>query len=104
MHVCVCVCVFEQCKGLHKTRSTGFGWNGLELFTNRIQVKPAILLIPIDLFLFLLVEEFYGTRYQSGSFPLINVGSVFSLPASLFLYKPHEESRRDDDVASILKD
>ena len=26
------------------------------------------------------MEEFYGTRYQSGSFPLINVGSGFSLP------------------------
>jgi hypothetical protein len=35
-----------------------------------------------------LVEEFYGTRYQSGSFSLINVGSGFSLPAlySLILF------------------
>jgi hypothetical protein len=31
------------------------------------QVKPATLLIPIDLFFFLVVDEFYGTRYQSGS-------------------------------------
>jgi len=43
----------------------------------RFQVKPATLLIPIDLFLFPLVEEFYGTRYQSGSFSLINVESFF---------------------------
>jgi len=33
-----------------------------------------------ELISFLLVEEFYGTRCQSGSFSL-NVGSVFSLPA-----------------------
>ena len=39
------------------------------------------LLILIDLFLFLLVEELHGTRYSSGSFPLIDVGSGFSLPA-----------------------
>jgi len=31
----------------------------------------ATLLIPIDLFLILLVEEFYGTRYQSGSLSLM---------------------------------
>jgi hypothetical protein len=31
--------------------------------------------------LYAAVEEFYGTRYQSGSFSLINVGSGFSLPA-----------------------
>jgi len=30
------------------------------------------------------VEEFYSSRYQSGSFPLIDVGSVFSLPAFTF--------------------
>jgi len=52
------------------------------LVRRRLQIfKPATLLIPIDLYLFLLVEEFYGTRYQSGSFSLINVGSGFSLPA-----------------------
>jgi hypothetical protein len=39
----------------------------------------ATLLIPIDLLLFLLVEEFDGTRYQSGSNFLINVGSGSSL-------------------------
>ena len=42
---------------------------------------------PIDLFLTLLMEEFYGTRYyQGGSFSLFNVGSDFSLPASFFLF------------------
>ena len=46
----------------------------------RFQVKPATLLVPVDLFSFLLVEEFYGTQYQNGSFSLINVGSGFSLP------------------------
>jgi hypothetical protein len=46
------------------------------LFRSWFQVKPATLLIPIDLFLFLLVEEFYGTRYQSGSFSLTNTGNV----------------------------
>ena len=37
---------------------------------SRSSLQPC-LLIPIDLFLFLLVEEFYGTRYQSGSFSLM---------------------------------
>ena len=35
--------------------------------------------------LFLLVEEFYGTRYQSDSFSLINMGSGFSLPSCVVL-------------------
>jgi len=55
------------------------------LIRRRFQVKPATLLIPIDLYLFLLVEEFYDTRYQSCSFSLINVGIGFSLPALFFL-------------------
>ena len=38
------------------------------------------LLVPIDLFL-VVVEFFYSTRYQRGSFSLINVGSGFSLAA-----------------------
>ena len=46
-----------------------------------IQVKPATPLIPIDDFLILSVEEFYGIRCQSGSFSSINVGSIFLLPA-----------------------
>jgi hypothetical protein len=37
----------------------------------RFQVKPATLPIPIDVFCILLVEEFYGTWYQSGSFSLM---------------------------------
>jgi len=36
-------------------------------------------------FLFPLVEGFYGTRYQSGSFSLINVGSDFHCLRSIFL-------------------
>ena len=54
------------------------------LIRRRFQVNPATLLIPIDLFSFLLVEEFYGTQYRSGSFSLIIVGSSFSLPTSFF--------------------
>jgi len=34
---------------------------------SRFQAKPEILLIPTDFFLFLLVEEFYGTQYQNGN-------------------------------------
>jgi hypothetical protein len=41
------------------------------------------LLIPIDDFLFILVEEFYGTRYQSGSFSLIKVEYGFHCLRSL---------------------
>jgi hypothetical protein len=33
--------------------------------------------IPIDFFFLFTVEKFYGTRYQSGSFSLNNVGSGF---------------------------
>jgi hypothetical protein len=35
------------------------------------------LLIPIDILLSLLVEEFYGTRHYSNSFSKIDVGSGF---------------------------
>ena len=44
----------------------------------QLEVKPATLLIPMILFFFFWC---YGTRYQSGSFFFINVGSGFSLPA-----------------------
>ena len=55
------------------------------LIRRRFQIEPVTLLIPIDLFSFPLVE-FYGTRYQSGSFSLLNVGSTFSPPAKIFLF------------------
>jgi len=45
--------------------------------------KPATLLIPIGFFL---VEEFYGTRYQKGSFSLFNVGGGFHCLRSLYLF------------------
>ena len=51
----------------------------------RFQVKPATILIPTDLFLFPLVEELYGTRYQSGSFSLIEVG-IFTVRSFFFLW------------------
>jgi hypothetical protein len=45
------------------------------LIRSRFQAKPATLLIPIDFPFLFAVEELYGTRYQSGSFSLIYVGS-----------------------------
>jgi hypothetical protein len=36
---------------------------------------------PLDLLITPLVEDFYSTQYQSGSFSLEDVGSGFSLPA-----------------------
>ena len=51
------------------------------LIRSRFQAMPATLLIPIDLPFLFAVEELYGTRYQSGSFSLIYVGSDFLLPA-----------------------
>jgi hypothetical protein len=47
------------------------------LIRSRFQVKPATLLIPVDLFLILLVEKLYGTQYQSGFFSLIYEGNGF---------------------------
>ena len=47
------------------------------LIRSQFQAKPATLLIPIDFPFLFAVEELYGTRYQSGSFSLVNVGSGF---------------------------
>jgi len=47
------------------------------LIRSRFQAKPATLLIPIDFLLRFAVQELYGTRYQSGSNSLINVGSGY---------------------------
>ena len=55
------------------------------LIRSRFQVKPATLLIPIDFPFLFVVEELYGTRYQSGSFSLIDVGSGFHRLRSFFL-------------------
>jgi hypothetical protein len=62
----------------------------------RFQVKPATLLIPINLFLFSFGGGVYGTRDQSGS--LINVGSEFSLPPYFFLFPPISKPT----IASLL--
>jgi hypothetical protein len=59
------------------------------LIRSQFQAKPATLLIPIDFPFLLTVEELYGTRYQSGSFPLINVGSGFHCLRSFFFF-PHD--------------
>ena len=59
----------------------------------RSKVKPATLLIRTDLFLILLVEEFYGARYPSGSFSLIYVKSGFyCLRYFLFICTCHHMS------------
>jgi hypothetical protein len=42
---------------------------------SRFQVKPAVFLTPIEYFASLLLEELYGTRYQSASFFYAGVGS-----------------------------
>ena len=47
------------------------------LIRSRFQAKPATLLYPLIFPFFFAVEELYGTRYQSGSFSFINVGSGF---------------------------
>ena len=47
------------------------------LIRSWFQAQPATLLIPIDPPFLFAVEELYSTRYQSGSFALINVGSGF---------------------------
>jgi len=57
------------------------------LIGSRFQVKPAILLIPVDLILFCVVEEFYHTQYQSGSFFFINMGVKFQCLRSFLVSK-----------------
>ena len=61
---------------------------------DRFQAKPANLLTPIDSRFLFAVEELYGTRYQSGSFSLIDVGSAFhclrSFTFFFFLAKVHK--------------
>ena len=47
------------------------------LIRSWFQAQPATLLITIDPPFLFAVEELYSTRYQSGSFSLINVGSGF---------------------------
>ena len=49
--------------------------------------KPATLLIPIDFPFLFAVEELYGTRYQSGSFSIIDVGSGFHCLRGFILEK-----------------
>ena len=56
------------------------------LIRSRFQAKPATLLIPIDFPFLFAVEELYGTRYQSGSFSLINAGSGFHCLRSFFFF------------------
>jgi hypothetical protein len=58
-------------------------------------------MFPVDIFYFLfpLVEDFYGTRFQSGSFFLINVGSDFHCLRSFFRTCPNS-SKHGKEAAS----
>ena len=56
------------------------------LIRSQFQAKPATLLIPVIFPFRLAVEELYSTRYQSGSFSLINVGSGFHCLRSFFFF------------------
>jgi hypothetical protein len=53
------------------------------------------------------VEELYGTRYQSGSFSLTNVGSVFHCLRSFFFFHlPKNWKGRKGticDIAALIK-
>jgi len=63
------------------------------LIWRRFQViKPATLMIPIDLFP--LVEGFYGTPYQNGSFSFFNVESDFNCLRSSFTFFLHASGKR----------
>ena len=65
MFVCVCVCAVTVLVNI--------------LCLQVMKYKQ----IHIDIFL--LVEDFNGSRYQSGSFSLVIVGSGLRLPAQVFL-------------------
>jgi len=48
-----------------------------------------------------LVEEFYGNRYQSGSFPLINPGSVYHCLLGFFIKcMPPSRAHPNDRLSS----
>ena len=75
------------------------------LIRSQFQAKPATLLIPIDFPFLFAVEELYGTRYQSGSFSLNNVGSgshcLHSLSFS-FLLSNWMENKQHQRLSQIL--
>jgi len=56
------------------------------LIRSWFQAKPATLLIPTDFPFLFAVEELYGTRYQSGSFSLNDVGSGFHCLRRFFCF------------------
>jgi hypothetical protein len=75
------------------------------LIKSRFQAKPATLLIPIDFPFLLVVEELYGTRYQSGSFFLIDVGSGFHCLRSFsFLFFSELQNRNPIPILPIACD
>ena len=94
MCVCVCVCLrcmlTTICLSENPQRSSlGVisGWlplltAGRRMVKGQFQATSATLLtLIIYIFYLLWVRELYGSRYQSGSFSLFNMGSGFSLPA-----------------------
>jgi len=73
---------------------------------SRFQAKPATLLIPIAFPFLFAAEELYGTRYQSGSFSLIYVGTGFHCLCSylsFFLFRGAPESRGYKDYKDGLQ-
>ena len=72
------------------------------LIRSRFQAKPATLLIPIDFSFLFTVEELYGTRYQSGSFSLINVGSGFHCLRSFFLLELLLYTHRKNQLCNLI--
>jgi len=64
------------------------------LIGSRFQAKSATLLILSDYSFLFAVEELCGTRYQSGSFSLINVGSGFHCLRSFFVFASLEHQHQ----------
>ena len=72
------------------------------LIRSRFQAKPATLLIPVDFSFLFAVEELYGTRYQCGSFSLINVGSGFDCLRSSFYFLLSFSSTMGSCLGSVI--
>ena len=53
---------------LVRTRRRALSITKINSHQEPVRVKPATLLIPIDLFCFIVLEEFFGTQYQRSSF------------------------------------
>ena len=69
---------------------------------SRFQAKPATLSIPIDFPFLFMVEELYGTQYQSGSFSLINGGVKACVFIYFFLFSGRQKPARHQDYCSYI--